>query len=464
VNEKKPDLGGLTLLVMDSDPLFMERTERELREYGAEVLKAESSKGASGIIYSRPVHAMLAGVDLMGEAPESFINEYKTKNPDGLFFLLMEGDTEVIGPDPSGLLVEDYLQKPFDPGKFAAMLEAARAGRGAEGTALEAVDPVIQTSRPYFSFRSPVMREALRNLPRIAASDLTVLVSGETGTGKEIISHAIHVMSPRSGGPFVAVNCGAIPEGLIEGELFGHVKGAFTGAHRVRKGKFEAAHDGTLLLDEIGDMPLHLQMRLLRVLEEKQVFRVGAERPVPVNVRVIAATLRDLGEAVEKGLFRRDLYYRLNVFRIHLPRLSERAEDISLLAVNFMDRAFMEMGHPPPHPTLSTAAVELLEKQPWHGNVRELRNVMTRVAILLPPDARRVLPMHISPHLEQGGEEAGAPSYKEGVFIPPGTKLREAEDMLIADALRQARGNRTRAAKRLGMGIRTLRRKLNKPR
>jgi DNA-binding NtrC family response regulator len=422
---KKPDLKGMTVLLMDRDPLFLEGMERGLIKYGADVEGVKSSSEASGIVYTKPVHAFLASVDLMGEAPESFINEYKTKNPYGLFFLLMEGDTEVTTPDPSALTVDDYLQKPLDPARFALMLDCARGAGDGGITALEAVDPAIQSARPYFSFRSPAMRRALKDLQRIASSDQTVLITGETGTGKEIISHAIHVMSTRSNGPFVAINCGAIPEGLIEGELFGHEKGAFTGAHRARKGKFEAAHGGTLLLDEIGDMPLHLQMRLLRVLEEKVVHRVGGERAIPVNVRVIAATMRDLGEAVEKGLFRRDLYYRLNVLRINLPRLSERKEDISLLSVNFMNRAFTKMGHHLPYPALSTAALELLERQPWHGNVRELRNVMTRVATLLQPDARQVLPMHIIPHLEHAEQGEDRPSgVREGVFSTVARPLR----------------------------------------
>jgi transcriptional regulator with PAS, ATPase and Fis domain len=307
------------------------------------------------------------------------------------------------------------------------------------------------------------MRRALEDLPRIAASDRTVLISGETGTGKEIVSRAIHVMSPRSGGPFVALNCGAIPEGLIEGELFGHEKGAFTGADRVRRGKFETAHKGALLLDEIGDMPLNLQVRLLRVLEENQVTRVGGERPLPVNVRVIASSNRELKSAMQEGLFREDLYYRLNVLRIHLPPLSERKEDIPMLAVHFMDRAFAEMGAPEPYPTLSSAAAGLLERLPWRGNVREIRNVMTRVATFLPRGARQVLPMHVLPHVEETppGPSQGGPSGGDGVLIPGGATLYEAEEALIEAALQRAGGNRTRAAKMLGIGVRTLRRKLN---
>jgi DNA-binding NtrC family response regulator len=357
-------------------------------------------------------------------------------------------------------MVEDYLQKPVDMLHLAHMLETGTS------TALQVVDPLVSRVRPYFQFRSPAMRAALADLQRIAASDEAVLISGETGVGKEIVSRAIHVMSPRSGGPFVPLNCGAIPESLIEGELFGHERGAFTGAERVRRGKFEMAHNGTLLLDEIGDMPVHLQVRLLRVLEEKQIYRIGGERPVFVDVRVIASTNRDLKSAVEEGIFREDLYYRLNVLRLHLPPLSERVEDISFLAVHFMERAFAEVGHGQPYPTLSSAAIGLLERLPWKGNVRELRNVMTRVATLLPRNAKQVLPMHVLPHIEGTRPllSATKPSNQDGVYIAPGTSLEEAEWMLIDLALRQTGGNRTRAAEILGIGVRTLRRKLNEKR
>ncbi len=332
-----------------------------------------------------------------------------------------------------------------------------------DSTALTVTDPLISKLRPYFLFRSPAMRHALKNLPAVAASAQTVLISGETGTGKEIVARAIHVLSKRASGPFMAVNCGAIPEGLIEGELFGHEKGAFTGAAKARKGKFEAANNGTLFLDEIGDMPLLLQVRLLRVLEEHHIYRVGGERPIPINVRVIAATRAGLKKAVEDGLFREDLYYRLNILRIHLPPLRERVEDIAYLAFHFLGRAFAEMGVPPPYPTLSPATVGLIEGLPWRGNVRELRNVMTRVATVLPQGTTQVLPSDIVPHLEDtqphehiliGGKHEG------GISIPIGMPLVEAENTIIRETLRYTGNNRTQAARILKIGIRTLRRRL----
>ena len=308
------------------------------------------------------------------------------------------------------------------------------------------------------------MRTALRNLPDIAGSGQIVLITGQTGTGKEIVARSIHVLSPRSAHPFVAVNCGAIPESLIEAELFGHEKGAFTGAGRTRKGKFETANYGTLFLDEIGDMPLNLQTRLLRVLEEGKIYRVGGETPVPIDVRVIAASHQDLKKAVEDGLFRQDLYYRLNILRIHLPPLRERKEDISLLAVHFLERAFNEMGWDRPHPSLSSETIYLLEQYPWKGNIRELRNIMTRVSTMLPRNTKKIFPFHILPYLEDV-EQVHPPVVNEqsrdGIYVPSGSTLSEVEDLLIQQTLKTTNGNRTQAAKILGISIRTLRRKLN---
>ena len=291
------------------------------------------------------------------------------------------------------------------------------------------------------------------------------MISGETGTGKELVARAIHMLSPRAEGPFVSINCGAIPDGLIEGELFGHERGAFTGALRTHRGKFEIATGGTLFLDEIGDMPLHLQVKLLRALEEGTIYRLGAEESINVDVRVIAATRRDLKRDVEEGLFRDDLYYRLNVLRIHLPPLRERIEDIPMLALYFLERAFNELGLLPPYPTLSPGTIELLEKLYWKGNVRELRNLMTRVATLLPQESSKVLPVHILPHLDEFIETFyRKPSSSQidvpGVFIPLGTPFDKIEEMVIRETLKYTEGNRTKAAKLLNISVRTIRRKL----
>ncbi|MCK4910334.1 MAG: sigma-54-dependent Fis family transcriptional regulator [Thermodesulfovibrionales bacterium] len=455
-------LSGVRVIIIDPDPGFISQVRDDLEGLGAEVLEARDTSEAERYYSGGGTSALLANVNLIGVDAESFILNYKGANPEGMFFLVLEPGVSVTSDDPSALSVEDYLQKPIDTGRLAHMLESGSS------RALALPDPIVNQARPYFQFRSQAMRMALAQLPKIAGSDQTVLISGETGTGKEIISRAIHVLSPRASGPFVAINCGAIPETLIESELFGHVKGAFTGAHKDRKGKFELARRGTLLLDEIGDMPIQLQVRLLRVLEEGQVFRVGSEEPIPVDVRIIASSLQDLYKSVNEGLFREDLYYRLNILNIHLPPLRQRVEDISLLAVHFMDRALAELGSLEPHPKLSTATTGLLEGLPWRGNVRELRNVITRVATFLPHSARQVLPMHVIPHLEgrydsnMHMKETEGTASNGGIYIPGGTTLDEAKDMLIQNALERSGGNRTHAARMLDIGIRTLRRKVNK--
>jgi DNA-binding NtrC family response regulator len=210
-------------------------------------------------------------------------------------------------------------------------------------------------------------------------------------------------------------------------------------------------------------MPLNLQVRLLRVLEERKVYRIGAEAPLPIDVRVIAATAVELEKAVSDGLFREDLYYRLNVLRIHLPPLRERADDIPLLALHFLERAFAEMGRVPPYPSLSTETIYLLQRLPWKGNVRELRNIMTRIATLLPYDTKRIFPFHILPHIgdQQPRTQYFSTGRDEGFFIPSGTSLDQAEELMIHEALKKTGGNRTKAAKILGISLRTLRRKLN---
>jgi DNA-binding NtrC family response regulator len=463
---KVPNLEGLSILIVDDDPSSIEDLPQRLKEFGAQVYIARNSHDAKLILNNR-IHAIMSGLKFVDEDFIERVKSHKARYPESFFYVLTEPEYDSIEPSSEfvRLYVDDYIQKPVDVIRFARMFETSMGRPSTGDTSLTIIDPLVAKVKPYFIFRSTVMRRVLRHLPEIAQSGQTVLITGETGTGKEIVARAIHVLSPRASNPFVAINCGAIPESLIEGELFGHEKGAFTGALRTRKGKFEIANNGTLFLDEIGDMPLNLQVRLLRVLEEGNIYRVGGETPVPINVRVIAASHMDLRKAVEDGLFRADLYYRLNILRLHLPPLRERIEDISLLAVHFLERAFSEMGWQKPYPTLSSETIYLLEHYPWKGNIRELRNVMTRVATMLPKNTKRIFPFHILPHLEDTGyipRSAETEKQGEGVFIPIGTHLDDAEDLIIKETLRLTNGNKTKAAKMLGISLRTLRRKLNK--
>ncbi len=464
-----PDLKGLSVLIVDNDSSLLEDICQGLSQFGPSILTAQSYKDAVQTLSSQKIKIIIVSMGLIDEDFVSMLRDYRSMHPDTLLYILVEEGLSSVEAskesEAASLIVDDYISKPFDFIRFARMIEANTGRLHTGGAALTPLKPFIKKIKPYFLFRSPVMQRAMFNLPEMALSDQTVLISGETGTGKEIVARAIHVLSKRANGPFVPVNCGAIPESLIEGELFGHEKGAFTGAFRDRKGKFETADKGTLFLDEIGDMSLNLQVRLLRVLEESKVYRIGGEKPIPVDVRIIAATRVELENAVRDNIFREDLYYRLNVLRIKLPPLRERVEDISLLAIHFLERAFNEIGRQEPYPVLSSETIYLFEKYPWKGNIRELRNVMTRIATLLPRDTKRIFPFHILPHLNDVSQiypQSVPEKNSTGVFVPIGMRLEQVEDMLIRETLKHTGGNRTKAASLLGISIRTLRRRLNK--
>ncbi len=447
------NLKGLAVLVIDDEIAALDSMEESLHGEGAQVSRAQNIKQALGLLQNNAIDIIIAALDLVNEQCIEMIKDYQ--------------DYESVETSQESVryIVDDYIKKPLDIERFVVMVETSMGRTIAGSTSLTVVDPLVAKVKPYFLFRSPVMRRALTHLPQISSSEQTVLITGETGSGKEIVARGIHVLSRRSSGPFVPINCGAIPESLIEGELFGHEKGAFTGAIKTRKGKFETADNGTLFLDEISEMPLTLQVRLLRVLEDGIIYRVGGEEPLDIDVRVIAASNVDLQKAVKDGLFREDLYYRINVLRINLPPLRERVEDIPLLAVHFLERAFVEMGWEPPFPSLSAETIYILEQYKWKGNVRELRNIMTRIATLLPQNTKRIFPHHILPHIDDAGRAKASEHYEsaqEGVFIPPGTPMKKVEDIMIKQALKQTNGNKTKAADLLGISLRNLRRKINK--
>lgn len=294
---------------------------------------------------------------------------------------------------------------------------------------------------------SPAMQQVFALMKRIVKTDSTVLVTGESGTGKEIVAKAIHFNGSRRDRPFIAVHCGAIPENLLESELFGYVRGAFTGANRDKVGKFEAANGGTIFLDEIGTMPLQLQTKLLRVLQEQEVERVGSTRPIKIDVRIISATNLDLAEEVRKGTFREDLYYRLNVIPLGLPPLRERVEDILPLAKHFLAKYCKEMQRR--RMTLATEAVEALEGYRWGGNVRELENVMERVVALTEADT---ITLHdLPPNIR---EEALTRVTERGVDLVK--VIAEIERSMITDALALTDGVKARAAALLNLNRTTL--------
>jgi len=294
--------------------------------------------------------------------------------------------------------------------------------------------------------RSKAMQHVYDLIAQVARTDTTVLLRGESGVGKELVAHAIHYNSPRADGPFVKVSCAALPESIIESELFGHEKGAFTGATQQRPGRFERANGGTLFLDEVGDLSPATQVRLLRVLQEKEFERVGGTEPIKTDVRIIAATNRDLEEAIEQGDFRRDLYYRLNVFPIHIPPLRERRTDIMLLADHFVEK--YSKAHAKRVRRISTPAIDMLTSYHWPGNVRELENCMER-AVLLSEDA--VIHGHHLPPTLQTAEASGT--------VPPNdleAVLDGVEREMILEALKSSRGNMARAARNLGITERVM--------
>ncbi len=301
-------------------------------------------------------------------------------------------------------------------------------------------------------------RRLLDHVALIAPSNASVLVVGESGTGKERLSRYIHQCSTRSNNAFIAINCAAIPEGVLESELFGHEKGAFTGATQSRPGKFEIAHEGTLLLDEITEMPLHLQAKLLRVLQEGEVDRLGGRKPIKVDVRVIATSNRNIEESVTKGEFRQDLYFRLNVVTIQLPTLRDRPGDIMPLARHFLDQFSQMYGTPAPQ--FSRDASDAMARYTWPGNVRELENCMHRAFLM---SAGKVIERsHLG--LNPSGAIASKASnnqHHHETAVKAGMSIRDMERVLIEQTLEHVRGNRTEAAKLLGISIRTLRNKLN---
>jgi DNA-binding NtrC family response regulator len=301
---------------------------------------------------------------------------------------------------------------------------------------------------------SPAMREIYSLIEQIAPSSASVLITGESGTGKELVARTIHQLSPRHDRPFVGINCSAIPESLMESELFGHEKGAFTGAASRRPGCFELADGGTLLLDEISEMPAMLQSKLLRVIEERSVRRLGSRREIDVDVRLLAATNQDPQEAIAKGTLREDLLYRLNVFRIQLPALRERKEDLPLLAQYLVTK--LAEKHSRPARFLNPAAISALQFHAWPGNVRELRNVIERAVIIC--SGEEIERHHFAPYpIDQRERQRN----EDTITFPVGTPIEEVERQMIVRTLKKTKNNKTRAAELLGISLKTLHNKLN---
>lgn len=343
----------------------------------------------------------------------------------------------------------DFLQKPFRRQSLREAIDTSlkRAKYQKKSTQLDANQMVGESAE---------IKNLKNIIKSVAATHATVLIFGESGTGKELVAKSLHQQSARARSSFVALNCSAIPENLIEAELFGFEKGAFSGAISAKQGLFEAAHKGTLFLDEIGDMPLSAQSKLLRVLQDQVVRRVGSTQSIPVNVRVIAATHRDLKQKVKEGTFREDLFFRLSVIEMNVPKLTQRKDDILLLAKHFI--ALSSVRHSKNPLPLSNEAEKLLLEYPWPGNVRELSNVIERALIFSQSKQIEVsdLPLHLQ------SLEVKESTQNESLSIPLGVPLKDVEDLLIQKTLEATQGDKQMAAKLLGVNSRTIYRKLEK--
>lgn len=364
----------------------------------------------------------------------------------------------------------EYLPKPFDMDEAVALVQRAISVSKEQNKAKQA--QAQESAAPEIIGEAPAMQEVFRAIGRLSRSSISVLINGESGTGKELVAHALHRHSPRSDNSFIALNMAAIPKDLIESELFGHEKGAFTGANNIRQGRFEQANGGTLFLDEIGDMPLDIQTRLLRVLADGQFYRVGGHSPVKVDVRIIAATHQDLEQKVTDGDFREDLFHRLNVIRVHLPALKERREDIPALAAHFLRSAAKELNVE--MKLLHEDTKQFISNLPWPGNVRQLENVCRWLTVMA--SGQEVLVSDLPPELapEHGAEAAAESSSSWQQLLKIWLEQRllngdseileqampEFEKVMLTTTLRHTQGHKQEAARLLGWGRNTLTRKL----
>ena len=441
------------VLVVDDDPDLLRLLSLRLRSNGYRVSTVDSAEAALAHVAVERPDLVLSDVRLPGRDGLALFDELRAHYPALPVILLTAHGTIPDAVAATARGVFGYLTKPFDSQALLAKIRqaltlSAAAGDRDDGNAW----------REEIVCRSRCMVELLEEARLVAASDASVLIHGESGSGKELLARAIHRASARAAKPFVAINCGAIPEALLESELFGHEKGAFTGATSRHSGLFQAAEGGTLFLDEIGDMPLPLQVKLLRVLQERRFRRLGGRNEQDVDVRVIAATNVDPAAAVKSGKLREDLYYRLNVFTIALPPLRDRKEDLPLLVQTFVEE--FNQRDQKAVKAVDPEAMRRLEAYHWPGNVRELRNVIERAVILAKGDF--IETKHLPPLSSERRPAAAPAAPGSEVMLTPGMTVDEAEQKLILATLDAASGNKTRAAEMLGISLKTLHNKLNR--
>jgi DNA-binding NtrC family response regulator len=440
------------ILVVDDEPAMREVLELLLQEWGYEVRSACDGTQGKELAESYDPDIVVTDVVMPQASGLELLRALKGDKSDRPVILVTAQGSIDMAVEAMKQGALDFVTKPLDYEKFKAILEVAQRDIELRQES-QKLTSQLEKGAGFGDFvgTSKAMREVYELIQSLGTSDASVIVTGESGTGKELVARTIHNLSARSNGPFVAINAAAIPENLMESEIFGHEKGAFTGAVGVRAGCFELANRGTLFLDEIAEMPLNLQPKLLRVLEDGKVRRLGGRQEFSFDVRVLAATNQEPRNALESGNLREDLYYRLNVFTVALPSLRERKADIQLLAQHFIvefNRKHNARVNGP-----REEALELLKNYSWPGNVRELRNVMERAVILARGDW--IEPSHLPPYILNPGADSAAK-----IVLPIGVTAAEAEKELILKTLEKAGHNKAEAARRLGLDVKTIRNKL----
>jgi two-component system response regulator HydG len=456
------------ILIVEDNPTVRDGMEQILRKAGHEVIAVSEGAIALERCQEGPVDLVVTDFKMEGmnglQLLESLRHQPVPGDPEVM--LITAYGTIDIAVEAMKLGAVDFLTKPFDTNEFRVKVEKAlktrdlKRERDAFKAQAEYLREEVEHHFGEIVGRSEAMRGIYESIRKVAEANSSVYVYGESGTGKELIARAIHRESSRSGGPFIKVNCSSLAEGLLESELFGHEKGAFTGAIRERKGRFELAHEGTLFLDEISDIPLSTQVKLLRVLQEKEIERVGGERTITVDVRIISATNRDLAPMVERGEFREDLFYRLHIIPIEVPPLRERKEDILPLVTHFIQTIAAEMAKP--IAGITDEAMELLLRYDWPGNIRELENMIERAIVLCEGEQLDAQLFPIDERKVPRSNSAATLNVPPAGAITLDNALESIERAMIEDALAKSGGVKTKTAELLGIKTSALYYKLEK--
>jgi DNA-binding NtrC family response regulator len=450
------------ILVVDDEAGSRDGLSRLLEAWDYETSTAASAEEALELLERDRVSAVITDLVMPGIDGLEFIRRLQADFPLPVIVLTGHGTIEQA-VEAIRLGAQDILEKPVEPAKLKILLEKLAGTREMLAEILR-LRAELRERGAFGQLRgiSEEIKEVFGQIEKVAPSLLSVLVVGESGTGKELVAQTVHQLSVRRRNEFVAVNCAAIPATLLESEIFGHEKGAFTGAFQRKIGCFEMAHCGTLFLDEIAEMDLSLQAKLLRVLQNQRFRRVGGTEVIEADVRVVAATNREPGEAIEAGKLREDLYYRLNVFRIDIPPLRQRTEDIPLLAQHLAERYAKRSGSSVPR--IDPLVMERFVAYGWPGNVRELKNAVDRAALLC--SGKTILPEHLPPEVAAataaGRRSDTATPGRSNVVVPIGTTMRDAEREMIRSTLAHTSGNKTRAAKILDISLKTMHNKVKK--